>query len=199
MKDLEKITDYTIFSDLLISAYQNKPNTIGLVKADLANGTDIENAIFEIWTLYYLSTATGVQLDNIGAIVGIARDGRTDTEYREVIQARAILNTMSGTPEAMIQACQLLLSATQVHVQNYPGAVLIIYVNVPVTQTQFTSLSSFLPAGVGLIVNDSNNIPISDPFVFFADNTGHGFGKLIGDLPDPNAEGGELVGEWFLV
>lgn len=195
MKDIEKITDYTIFSELLISAYQKKPNTIGLVKADLSNGTDIENAIFEIWTLYYLSTATGVQLDNIGTIIGIARDGKSDNDYRGAIQARAILNTGSGTPEAMIQACILLLSANYVHVQNYPNAVLFIYVDVPVTQVQFDSLISFLPAGVGLVVNDSEG----DPFVFDGDMSGHGFGKLSGGLPDPLSEGGELVGEWFII
>lgn len=41
--------------------------------------------------LFTISTAIGVQLDQIGTIVGIAREARTDDEYRIILRTQALL------------------------------------------------------------------------------------------------------------
>lgn len=41
--------------------------------------------------LFNLDTAIGVQMDQIGTIVGIARESRTDDEYRIILRTQALL------------------------------------------------------------------------------------------------------------
>ena len=60
----------------------------------------------------WLDTSEGQQLDEIGAIVGEERQGRTDDKYREAIRFRIFINLSKTEPETMIKAVKVLTDAT---------------------------------------------------------------------------------------
>lgn len=69
---------------------------------------DLENAIFQILTDTVLDVAVGVQLDNFGTIVDQARNGQNDTDYRQTLRAKTLLNNAQGTLEEIIILIDLL-------------------------------------------------------------------------------------------
>lgn len=85
----------------LASQYRNAKNLQAIVETMNVLALDAEKASFEIRDRFWLSTATGVQLDIIGSLYGVARAGRADEPYRQVIRFRS-LSGYSGTPEELI-------------------------------------------------------------------------------------------------
>jgi len=73
--------------------------------------------------LFTISTAIGVQLDQIGTIVGIAREARTDVAYRIILRTQALL----VLPERRTQA--KLMEIIRSLMDTDPGA--IIYQQIP--------------------------------------------------------------------
>ena len=65
---------------------------------------DLEDSSFEVLLNRWIDTAVGVQLDGVGAIVGEAREGRGDDEYRLAIKARIQINFSEATPEDILTA-----------------------------------------------------------------------------------------------
>jgi len=56
----------------------------------------------------WIDTAEGQQLDELGAIVGITRDGRTDEKFREAIRFQIFINLSKTEPETIIRAVKVL-------------------------------------------------------------------------------------------
>lgn len=67
--------------------------------------------------LFTISTAIGAQQDQIGTIIGIARDGRTDDEYRIILRTQALL----VLPERRTQA--RLMEIIRSLMDTDPGAI----------------------------------------------------------------------------
>jgi hypothetical protein len=90
--------------------------------------------------LFSISTAIGVQLDQVGTIVGIAREERTDDEYRIILRTQALL----VLPERRTQA--RLMEIVRSLMDTDPGA--IIYSQIPPKTYKLTiataSLSTLL-------------------------------------------------------
>lgn len=62
----------------------------------------------------WIDTAEGKQLDELGAIVGMDRQGRTDEKYREAIRFQIFINLSKSEPETMIKAVKVLTNANLV-------------------------------------------------------------------------------------
>jgi hypothetical protein len=113
LSEIVQIIDYSVNLQLLQEQYKKSVKLIGIIEADNDQADDLETALFEIRDLYYLSTATGVQLDVIGNIFGVDREGLNDTDYRKAIEARSSL-IGSGEPEFIILILKELYGATYV-------------------------------------------------------------------------------------
>jgi len=173
-QEIVKITDYDQILDLLIQQYKDKPKFVAILEAMNDQADDLESALFEIRDNYWLSTAEGDQLDVIGEIQGESRQGRNDTDYRTAIESRIILNNGSGEFETIITAFTDLFGATAVQLQNQGNAILYAWTDITITEYQFNTIVAFLAAGVELyVITGSTN-----PFVFYDDPDGTGFGKL---------------------
>lgn len=147
----------------LLTQYQNSPDLQAILSAFLEQIQTIEIALTGMNTLRYLPNAVGVQLDNIGEIVGIVRPaGASDAQYLLDIYGQIKINTSQGQPEQVIQTFLLFTGASQVRLFEFPpGDVLLESSYNPPSLMAFESIiniiNEVLPAGcrsIGLVVYD---------------------------------------------
>jgi hypothetical protein len=86
---------------------------------------ELENVSFELITDRTLDTATGVQLDGIGQIVGLERGGLDDTEYRLRLKVQIRLNTSNGTIEDVITVANLTTSQQSILSEYHPATIVV--------------------------------------------------------------------------
>ena len=199
--DLQQISDYNNFLSLLLDQYKTKENFKSILEAVGEQSNDIETAIFELKDEYDLNTAVGDQLDVIGSIIGLTRDGRIDDNYRILLKVKAEINSSAGTPESLIKTAVALYDATEVeYVPVYPAKVqLWTDGDIGLTVTHEMALDGgtdnmilddggilevetpddiaeqllydILPAGVGLLLAD--NLILDDTGFLYLDDGGH--------------------------
>ena len=109
------------------------------------------------WTLQTkrlpIDSATGVQLDGIGDIVGRLRNALDDAHYLLWLKAQMLANASAGCPETLVRIVKLLVGTSNVvHLYNvYPAAVLIDITGV--LPTVASDLMQILPTAVAGGVN----------------------------------------------
>ena len=155
--DGKQITNYSQFntSPWLIE-YLKESNIVKILESSDPQFNDLEEALFDMLLELWIDTAVGEQLDVLGIHVGIDRDGRSDSDYRTVIRAQIEINISSGEPEALIQAVQILYSATYVeYVPEYPAKIRI-YTDITISDpTILRPLLGIIPSGVALLYADN--------------------------------------------
>lgn len=73
-----------------------------------------------------ITDAVGVQLDNIGYVVGERRLARDDETFRTAIQAKIILNNSTGTPADVISATKAIAKTGFVgYWEHYPASAIL--------------------------------------------------------------------------
>ena len=115
--------------DRLASQFKTKPRIQGLVRNFVRPMDNIEDELFRILNFRWVDTATGIQLDGMGSIVGERRRGRTDEAYRLAIRTRIAINISKGTPEEVIAIFGLLTGSTDTRIYEYFPGVVEIYGN----------------------------------------------------------------------
>jgi hypothetical protein len=128
----------------LLEQYKGKARMEGLIHALVTPIQPIEDSFFQLLNDRYLETSVGFQLDRLGDIVGIARDGLNDDQYRLRIKARIFVNVSNGEPETLILVYKLL------------------------TLSNLVILEELFPAAVGLMC-DGPDIPDPEDVQFIAD------------------------------
>ena len=105
-KAIARLTGFTLES----------PNVQRLVRALTVGTQNIEDVLDDLINKQAISTAEGVQLDNLGTILDLERiPGQSDVSYRTSLLGRAAgLASQSGTAEQLIQIYLLLLDADSV-------------------------------------------------------------------------------------
>jgi hypothetical protein len=165
-------------SNLLLEQFRKTaPNLINMLRAFGAQVSLIEDQLALISSSFNLTTATGHQLDILGEEVGEKRYERNDTDYREAIQFTIFYNQATGTPEHVIACAIFLSSATNVrYIESHPAKIILNIENGTISDiTRFRNkLQAILPIGVGLEITQIQE----NPFVFFGDSDGNGFGDL---------------------
>lgn len=110
---------------LLVSQFrEQKPdgsltNLQRLIKVLVTPLQQLEDVKWQLKTERWLSTSVGVQLDEIGEILGLPREiGESDEDYRERLQFQIFINISSGTPEEIMAVLKFLTDATHVNISN---------------------------------------------------------------------------------
>lgn len=88
--------------DLLLDQFKSSDNIVKLNTIIATMKQYIDNAVVNLGKLRVIDSATGVALDEIGAQVGVSRDGATDEEYRIVIRIRSFRSRTTGTRPEII-------------------------------------------------------------------------------------------------
>lgn len=117
----------TIRSDFLaklIGQFQDKTNIRELLGAFLKQVQDLEVAAFQVLLNTVLTTSVGEQLDVIGRIIGEARQGRNDADYKIALAARILLNIGSGTIEDVLGIVDAMTAGafTSVLTEGFPAS-----------------------------------------------------------------------------
>ena len=146
MPELVKINNYNELLEYLISQYSDSENLKGIIQGVLENADDIETALFEIQDEFYLFNAVGIQLDVLGIIFVVERDGRIDPVYRQLIQEKAMLK-YSGEPESIIEAMKTVYGALWVKYRHCTTAAKY-YIYTDITGVLSSALNPISPSGV---------------------------------------------------
>jgi len=106
---------------------------LACVKAGLGTaprgGQEIEGEFWKCHLLRRLANAYGDQLDKLGGLVGITRDGMTDAVYREAIGLKAAVNASAGTIEQILTAASGLAGVTLAQLLEIFPLTLTLYVH----------------------------------------------------------------------
>jgi hypothetical protein len=86
----------------LISQFQGQPVLEAVLRIYLDKIQELEDAFSDLLSETTIDNSVGVHLENIGAIVGEPKNGRSDELYRLAIKARIRLNKSAGTIEDII-------------------------------------------------------------------------------------------------
>lgn len=110
----------------------------------------VEMALQQLLLERSVDTAVGAQLDVLGRLVGQAREGLGDDDYRRYIRARVIANKSDGTHEIIIKVIKLLLNSPTSNIESLSqrGTVAIRVNGVVVSDSLATILLSFARAVV---------------------------------------------------
>jgi hypothetical protein len=95
----------------LIEFFRKGPRNQAYLRAVCTALQDLEQLFFDLYQQSFLSNAEGVQLDQLGEIVGEARQDRTDVQYRAAIRVRVLVNRSSGRLEELLTIADLYCRA----------------------------------------------------------------------------------------
>jgi len=195
---------------LLIEQFRvDRPKINSFISSVVASCQEIENVLFDLLRFRSIALATGVQLDKVGAIVGIGRTSLDDEVYRSDIYFQIYLNKSSGEPEVLISALQRVTGSSHIDYCEPSPATVLLFINQairPLPSDLFAKMKSLTAAGVSLYIEYSN---ATDIFVFNGDIqsttaippyyiagdpyfVGLGFSELYGD---GHTEGGGSLAE----
>jgi hypothetical protein len=178
--------------NLLIDQFRKRQSLPKLIKPMADEMQEAEYAISQLGTSRSIDVSTLERLDFIGSIVGIDRNGKNDTEYRKNIYTQIFINSSSGEPEAIINACKFFSNATKIkYSELYPAKVLL-EITTPFVPTQdlLDRLQLIAVGAVKIFISFQNN---EDSFELIDE----GFSPTIntygfGEYGEPN-EGGKLI------
>lgn len=109
----------------------------------------LETAMQEVLVAFDKNTAVGVQLDMLGEIAVVARNGLSDAAYRPLVIAGLAANN-SGTPEQVISQALALGGTSVRYIPKYPAKfVLAIGDDSTVSPSTSLVIRNASPAGVG--------------------------------------------------
>ena len=196
---------------LLIEQFRvERPKINSLVSSVAASCQEVEDVLYDLLRFRAVGYATGKQLDEIGAIVGLTRTSDNDDVYRDDIYFQIYLNKSNGEPETLISALQRVTGAHIDYCEPSPAtAILTINQAVkPLPADLLKKMQSLAAAGVKLYVQYNNAV---DKFIFNGDvesdsayppyyiagdpyfSAGLGFSELY--ISDSHTEGGGSLTE----
>lgn len=170
---------------LVMEQFKNSSNLLSLIEIFAEKNDEIAEVLNTLENCFDIDTSTKAQLDMLGNLVGETRDERNDDDYRIAIKFRIFLNCAQGVPEDLLECAKTLTSASKIqYMEIHPAKIhLTIYGgNIPDNLKKL--LKSIAPIGVGLSVAKGS----LNPFCFYGDPQGSGFGSLT-----DSTKGGEFV------
>ncbi len=180
-----KIIDYSTRSlEFLASQFKDADNLIGFIQAIIESVQDVENVADDLMTdRLDFKTAEGIQLDNIGTIVGVLRAGLSDALYRIEIAAAITRNSALPTPNDFIQAIISLTGSTYTRFWELVPAAIQMHFNGEVIDGLADLVDDMAPAGVRIELVKEYQLLVDSAFVFANDDTtdpdrGFGFTEL---------------------
>jgi len=178
---------------LLIEQFKRLPNINSLVDIFVRPTQETENVSAELYKMRSIATASGVQLDELGTIVGEPRKGLSDAEYRSTILTKIFLNASCGQPEFLITFILKTTDSPTVGITEYYPAGVRIEMNADtIPANYYNSVKKAVAAGVGLDLVNFNGDGV--PFMFdLTSEDPETFADGFADLSDDPLVGGQLL------
>jgi hypothetical protein len=146
-----QITNY--LSDALsklLQQYKGRPRLQGLLTAYMNEVQTLENALYPIDRLRQLAYAYGAQLDGLGEIIGIPRNGLSDSTYILFLYGKIAENFSDGTIPAIINVINYVFQAQVVIMQEvYPAGISVQVAGTPLSPSLFALAVGLVQAAMG--------------------------------------------------
>lgn len=172
---------------LLMSGYKSLVNVPGIVTALAQGDQALEDTLQDMLSKRNILTAVGAQLDGVGELVGQARGGMLDDQYRVVIFAKIAANNSNGTGEDLIAIYAALMQTTVVILTEVFPATVILQAENPVPIGALGDIKNAMNAvkagGINLLLQEDMG-----PFFSFAEDPDPGTAGW-GDSTDPSVGG----------
>lgn len=157
--DLEWVEHCAEGRGKLLEQFKGKELIEELLCSYLCEVQELENVVWAVKLLMTLETATGVQLDGVGARVGAPpRAGMTDDQYRLVVRIQIAIILSDGQRPDLLGILRIILGATaSIFVREYWPATILYHPVEPLpvgvtTATIKALLKAAKAAGVKLYV-----------------------------------------------
>jgi hypothetical protein len=185
----------THVEDALARFLQQYQGTIllnGLMAALVEQIQDLEYGLYPLDAARQIFNAQGAQLDGIGALVGISRNGLSDAEYLLFIYGQIASNFSDGTIPQVLNIIQSLFQAQSLIFQEvFPAGVSVQVLGTPLNPSLYgvaiNLVKNSLGAGINLVfIGGSPTVNVfrfNGPGIVGAVN---GFG----DINNPSIGGG---------
>ena len=151
--------------DRLLQQYKGRPRITGFYTALVEQIQDLESATYSLNDGRQIfdgtnTPAIGAQLDAIGTIVGVSRNGLDDQQYILLIFGKNAENFSDDTAEAVLSVIQYVFQAEQVLLQEiYPAGLYISVLNPAIPQSLFAVAQNLVQnsigAGIKLVLSSS--------------------------------------------
>lgn len=175
----------------LLEQFGDKPDLVKYICALITSFQELEFVYGDLLSQRSLDSASGVQLDGLGDIVGVERQGLSDDKYRDVIRFQAAINASNGEPESLITATKQLTGGTDVILTELFPARALLFTNGDNVSTEIVrQLEDVAPAGVALELISS--YASTTPFAFEAEGTSDPDSFGYNEPNDPSS-GGQYV------
>jgi hypothetical protein len=179
----------------LLEQDKGKAGIANLASALVEPLQTLENTFMDLLTLRVLGAASGLQLDQLGDVVGIDRLGLGDAAYAQRISARILVNISNGDPETLIQIFKLLTQGSLVVYEEHFPAGYGVMSNGPIPADQRDLILALMEAatGGGIRMDTFGVFDNSAPFAMAGTiYPGGGFGSTL------NPTAGGKLGQLYL-
>lgn len=158
----------------LPSEFSDSPIVREILTIYLERLQAIEEVLDDIISQRSIDDAEGVQLDGLGEILGVKREGLSDIDFRNRLQIQKILNASEGTYPVVFDLWKRLLGSDQASITpEYPAGVAL-YSGVGISDFSIMdTLTQALPLTVTASITASFD---EDPAFCFEGGDGEGYG-----------------------
>lgn len=148
--------DYaTTTQNRLFKQWEDDPEWLSMMDIIAASFAEVEGQLLEINDNRSVSTAFGVQLDDVGELVGRKRNGLDDADYRRAIIVDANTLFSSGTPWELTELVRTLYPDNAVSYREfYPASFVLTIFGLSFEEFKLTLdiMQDTPPAGVGALL-----------------------------------------------
>lgn len=180
----------------VVEQFKTSPRLNALLSLFAERDQLVDDQFWELYTERWVDTATGVQLDALGGIVGQEREGRDDATFRLWISARVVANRSNGHPDDTLRILELISAGADYSLEETPPAAYLVNTSDLSIDPQsiFNLLTLAKPAGVRMNLTYNPDADLAFTFSDIPDETTAGDDdKGFGDTSDPLV-GGQLSG-----
>jgi hypothetical protein len=160
----------------IVEQFKNKPNILKLLNVWMDGVQELEEEVYDLLsTQTSIELSEGVQLARIGSIVGAARTGESDSDYRAKIYAQIAANSADGT-EGFVQNLTKFVtgSAYARLTELFPAAAILEFEGI-YNDGIGQAIDNTLAAGVRLYILRGFG---ASSFAFAGSDTALGFGTI---------------------
>lgn len=127
------------------------------IKNIVGSLSECQNSMFQLLDERGISTAIGAQLDLIGKIVDMPRNGLSDEAYRTMLYFKAALNNSEGTPNEILSSVKIVTQADSTRLWEHYPACVYVYTDGDNMTSVPEMIKNTTPAGVtgSFILHDS--------------------------------------------
>lgn len=177
--------------DRVLEQYEDKLELIDFICILIDEMQELEFVFSDLATLRSLDTSTGAQLDGVGDLLNLPRNGLDDDDYRSALKTQIAIYQSNGEPETLISILSQLTNASSVQlIEISPARVILFSDGFTIPANLQEQMEAVAPAGVALDITISSGVPHPDVFTLAPDlGTPDIGGKGFSEPTVPNSGG----------